>query len=139
MPPRAETATFPQTAGAFTYPYSPQSSMSKLFSYKLKIFNFSQGINGPPAPHNGMVVPAVSNFAENPNVNDPFYNVPDPIGHFTNNGDLPDFRKYSLLFSSLLNRVIKKTGNRNNTPGVCMKVCTCSFHSCQLVALITVK
>ena len=47
--------------------------------------------------NNGMGAPTISNFAENANLNDPFYNVPDPIGHFTN--ELPDFRKYWLLLS----------------------------------------
>ncbi|CBY34214.1 unnamed protein product, partial [Oikopleura dioica] len=79
MPP--DTANFCQPGGAFTYP--TQSSLS---------------INGMHAPNNNaMGAPTISNFAENANLNDPFYNVPDPIGHFTN--ELPDFRKYWLLLS----------------------------------------
>ena len=34
----------------------------------------------------------MSNFPEQANPNDPFYNVPDQIGHFAS--DIPDFRKY---------------------------------------------
>ncbi|CAG5112496.1 Oidioi.mRNA.OKI2018_I69.chr2.g6708.t1.cds [Oikopleura dioica] len=73
-----ESASFCPQGGAFSYP--THGSMGQM------------GNGGHVSNHAIGSAQPMSNFPEQANPNDPFYNVPDQIGHFAS--DIPDFQNW---------------------------------------------